>query len=144
MLTWILLLVCAGAPAGYAQGNSEAEVGPKIIALENLWNQAIELKDLKALNTILDNAFIYVEPDGRLLNKTEVFAYVRTSPKLQLTLEPMAVHLHGDAAVITGIRDVKGIEHGRPFVRRERFVDTWRQQNGSWVSIASLAMDLGN
>jgi hypothetical protein len=55
----------------------------------------------------------------------------------------MVVHLHGDTAVVTGIYQTTGIEHGKPFKHRERFIDTWRYKNGVWMSIASLTMPLG-
>jgi ketosteroid isomerase-like protein len=138
-LTLIVLLVCARTPASYAQGRSDSDVGSKIIALENLWNQAAEAKDVVALDRILDAAFIYVDPDGKLLTKTEVLADVRASSGIRVVSESMVVLLHGDTAVVTGIYKIRGLERGRPFVRRDRFVDTWRYKNGSWVSIASLA-----
>ena len=53
---------------------SDPDVSSKIVALENLWNQAAEAKDLDALDRILDDAFVYVDPDGKLLTKTEVLA----------------------------------------------------------------------
>jgi len=48
------------------------------------------------------------------------------------------VELHGDTAIITGIFRTTGVERGKPFARRERFVDTWLYRSGQWVSISSL------
>ena len=67
---------------------------------------------------------------------------VQTSGELQILSEAMAVHLHGETAIVTGIYGTKGVDHGKPFVRRDRFVDTWRYKNGVWTSIASLATPL--
>jgi ketosteroid isomerase-like protein len=133
------LLACAGISANYAQEPSDSDVSSKIIALENLWNQAAEAKDLDALDRILDDAFVYVDSDGRLMTKTEVLGDVKASQGIRVTSDSMVVHLHGDTAVVTGIYKTTGMERGRRFVRRDRFVDTWRYKNGSWVSIASLA-----
>jgi hypothetical protein len=33
---------------------SDLDVGSKIVAMEGLWNQAVKLKDLKAVDTILE------------------------------------------------------------------------------------------
>ena len=133
----ILLFACAGPSVAFAQG--EADVRSKIVALENVWNRAAEVNDIDALGAILDDAFVYVDPSGRLLTKVEVLAEVKASHGIRVTSESMVVHLHGDTAVVTGIYTMKGTEHGRVFARRSRFVDTWRSKSGVWVSIASLA-----
>ena len=143
-LALIVLLVCAWTPASCAQGPSDSDVGSKIIALENLWNQAAEAKDLVALDRILDDAFVYVDPDGKLLTKAQVLADIRASQGIWVVSESMVVHLHGDTAVVTGIYRIRGMERGRLFVRRDRFVDTWRYKNGSWVPIASLATPIAS
>jgi hypothetical protein len=34
---------------------------------------------------------------------------------------------------------VKGVEGGKAYTRRERFVDTWMLKNGTWVCIGTDA-----
>jgi hypothetical protein len=70
-------------------------------------------------------------------------AEVRTSTILQVLTESMVVNLHGDTAIVTGIFLMKGVEHGKPFAQRERFMDTWLYKNGQWVTIAGLVMPIG-
>ncbi len=137
-LMLIALLVCAGTSAVRAQGNSDADAESKIVAMEHVWAQAYMAKDPKALARMLDDAFVCVGSDGRLLTKTEILADVQASNTLQLLMESMVVHLHGDTAVITGIFRTTSVERGKPFARRERFVDTWLYRNGQWVSISSV------
>ena len=135
----VVLLACSMMPASSAQVASDTDVRSKIVALENLWNQAAEAKDMDALDRILDNAFIYVAPDGRLMTKRQVLGDVKAAQGIRVLSESMIVHLHGDTAIVTGVYKIRGMDHGKPFVRTDRFVDTWRFKNGSWVSIASLA-----
>lgn len=142
-LLLVVLFVCAG-PVSRAQAPSDSDVRSKIVALENLWNQAAEGKDLDALDRILDDAFVYVDPEGKLLTKTEVLADIKASQGIRVISESMVVHLHGDSAVVTGVYRIRGVERGKPFARRDRFVDTWRLKNGSWVSIASLATPIAS
>jgi hypothetical protein len=146
MRTLILtvLLGCAGTSVGYGQRSSDSDAGSKIIALENVWKQAAQLKDLKALDELLDDAFVYVGPDGKMLTKADVLADVQAFRGLQVLSQSLVVHFHGDAAVITGIYQTKGVDHGKQFVRRSRFVDTWRYKNGVWKSIASLTTPIGS
>jgi hypothetical protein len=78
-----------------------------------------------------------------LLTKAEVMAEVRESTILQVLTESMVVNLHGDTAIVTGIFLMKGVERGKPFAQRERFVDTWLCKNGQWVTIAGLVTRIG-
>ena len=43
----------------------------------------------------------------------------------QVAPESMSVHVFANTAIATGVFRAKGIEGGKPYVRRERFVDTW-------------------
>jgi ketosteroid isomerase-like protein len=143
-LTLAVLLTLAGTSTGYAQKTPDSDVGTKIVALENLWSRAAASKDLKSLSAILDDALLYVDPDGRVMTKAEVLADVRTSPALHFIIESTTVHVHGDTAVITGTYRLQGLVPGEPFERRGRFLDTWRYKDGLWLAVASLATPLGN
>ncbi len=135
----IIFLLCMGTPAGYAQAMLDSGAESKIIALERAKLHSSEAKDLGTLDTLLDNAFVYVDAEGKLLNKPQVMAYFLTVSMLQFATETMAVRLHGDTAIVTGQYRMKGVERGKPFVQRNRFVDTWLHKDGQWVAIASLS-----
>jgi hypothetical protein len=51
----------------------------------------------------------------------------------------MSVRVHGTIAIATGVFRAKGVEGGKHYVRRERFVDTWLLKDGTWVCIATNA-----
>lgn len=142
-LTLLVLLACAGIPPGHSQDVSDPDATAKIIAMEHMWSQSYVLKDPKALERILDDAFVNIESDGRVMNKSEVLAEVRTSSLLQVVNESMLVRLHGDTAIVTGVFLMKGVVQGKPFAQRERFVDTWYCKDGQWVSIAGLVTPAG-
>ena len=142
-MTLIMLLACASARCGYAQGSSDSDVTTKIVAMEHMWSQAYVLKDPKALEKILDDRFINVESDGKVITKAEVLAEVTKSSVLQVLTESMVVRLHGDTAIVTGVVVIKGVERGKPFSQRERFMDTWLYKNGQWVTIAGLVTPVG-
>jgi ketosteroid isomerase-like protein len=142
-LILVALVGCVGTSAGYAQGDSESDVGAKILAMEHVWGHAYVNKDPKALDRILDDAFVNVDSDGVVQTKAEVVSEVRTSAAQQFLTEAMVVHLHGNTAIVTGVFLIKGIDHGKPFAQRERFVDTWFYKNGQWVSIAGFVTRIG-
>jgi len=45
---------------------------------------------------------------------------------------------------VSGSFRTKGIERGRPYGRRERFVDTWLYKNERWVSITTMVTFAGD
>ena len=141
-LMLVVLLASVGTSAGYAQ-DADSDVEAKILATQHMWGQAYVSKDPKALERILDDAFVNVDSDGILQTKAEVVAEVRTSTVVQFLTESMVVHLHGNTALVTGIFQLKGVDRGKPYAQRERFVDTWFHKNGQWVSIAGLVTRIG-
>jgi ketosteroid isomerase-like protein len=125
--------------------DSEAATKSKIVALEQLWNQAYKAGDTKALDTILDKEIVLVNDDGSVQDKAEFLASVKQSPsqpasqQQQVAPESLNVHLFGTTAIATGVMRVKGIENGKPYTRRERFVDTWVYKSGAWVCVGTDA-----
>jgi ketosteroid isomerase-like protein len=134
----ILLLWAIPQPAAQTPAQPAAEQ-TRILALENAWNQAEEHKDIKALETLLDTTLVYIDYDGSMMDKAQFMASVK-APALhpeQIVNESMSAHVYGDSAVVTGVYHEKGVNNGKPYVRRGRFTDTWVYQNGTWVCVAS-------
>ena len=111
----------------------------KILALENAWCQAEKARDSKALQSLLDDSLVYIRYDGSLWSKTQYLASLNdTSSRVEQAVnENMAAHVFGDAAIVTGIYRVKGVEKGNPYSRRERFIDTWARRGNTWMCVAS-------
>lgn len=135
------LMILLGATALLAQNDSEAAAQTKIIALEKAWNQAYKMGDTKALGTLLDNSLVLVQDDGSLLTKAQFLASVKSTSanEEQVVPESLTVRMFGQTAIAVGVLAAKGSRGGKPYVRRERFVDTWIFKNGNWVCIATNA-----
>jgi len=134
----ILLL---GAAVAVAQQKSTNDDGGLVLALEHAWNRALESKDTKALDMLLANTFVSVDIDGSVASKNEFLASIK-SPDYQpsqAVTEQSNVQVYGNAAVVVGIFRVKGKERGKPYVHRERFVDTWIKVNGTWQCVATTS-----
>jgi ketosteroid isomerase-like protein len=142
-LMFVVLLACVGTSAGPAPGDADSDVEAKVLAMQHMWGQAYVSKDPKALERILDDAFVNVDSDGILQTKAEVVAEVKTSTAVQFLTESMVVHLHGNTAIVTGVFEIRGVNRGKPYAQRERFVDTWFYKNGQWISIAGMVTRIG-
>ena len=57
----------------------------------------------------------------------------------QAITEQTSVQVYGGSAVVVGIFRVKGTDKGKPFMHRERFVDTWIKTNGAWQCVATTS-----
>jgi ketosteroid isomerase-like protein len=140
---FLMAIVCATAALAPAQDDTNAAVRSKIIALEKAWNQAYKAGDTRALDSILDNEVVLINDDGSVQSKAEFLASVKSSnnnsQEQQVSPESMSVHVFGNTAISTGVFRAKGVQGGKPYVRRERFVDTWLYKNGKWVCVATNA-----
>src|ERR1700687_349143 len=139
----LMIVVCSMTLLLPAQDDSESAVRSKIIALEKAWNQAYKAGDIRALDSILDNEIVLINDDGSIQSKAEFLAGVKAtrnnSQEQQVLPESMSVHVYGNTAISTGVFRAKGVEGGKSYLRRERFVDTWIYKDGRWVCVASNA-----
>jgi|HubBroStandDraft_1064217.scaffolds.fasta_scaffold00232_24 ketosteroid isomerase-like protein len=134
----VAILVCSALLLAAAQESADSET-TRVLALEHAWNQATERKDIKSLDAILDNSMVYVDYYGILRTKAEYLAWV-SSANLHLQQEvtqSMTARRFGSTVMVTGVYVTKGVEGGKPYVRRARFVDTWTLKAGTWQCVAS-------
>jgi ketosteroid isomerase-like protein len=135
----LILLLCA--PALLVSAQDDAGVQSKIIALEKAWNQAYKLGDKNAISAILDDAIVIVNDDGTLQSKAEFLAGVKPSQsqEQQVAPESLRVHMAGNVALATGVFRTKGVEKGKAYETRDRFIDTWVNKGGAWVCVSAAA-----
>jgi ketosteroid isomerase-like protein len=138
----VSLLVVIAALLAPVSAQDDGQVVSKIVALEKAWNQGYKFRDVKAIDALLDDGLVLVNDDGSLQAKGVFLASVRdskASDDQQVTPESISVHVFGGVAVATGVFRMKGVEGGKPFVRRNRFVDVWVNKSGSWVCVSASA-----
>jgi hypothetical protein len=133
----LLGLLLAPLPLA-AQAHPQADQS-RILALENVWNLAIVHKDVHALDQLLAANFVGTDFDSTLMNKAEFIRSIsdKSYHPQQMVSEASDVHLHANAAVVTGVYREKGINEGKPYDFRARFTDTWIFENGEWRCAAS-------
>jgi ketosteroid isomerase-like protein len=138
----LMIVLCITTSLVWAQDDSEG-VRSKVIALEKAWNQAYKAGDIRALDSILDNEIVLINDDGSVQSKAAFLGSVKAtsnnSQEQQVAPESMSVHVFGNTAISTGVFRAKGVENGKSYLRRERFVDTWIYKTGKWVCVASNA-----
>ncbi|PYV53692.1 MAG: hypothetical protein DMG91_16455 [Acidobacteria bacterium] len=140
-ISTLILGLCIALVLVGADEDREAGVRSKIVALEKAWNQAYKMGDTKSLDAILDDHMVLINDDGSTQSKELFLASVRrsTSREEQVSPESMSVHVYGTTAIATGVFRAKGLDKGKPYTRRERFIDTWILKDGQWVCVGTNA-----
>ena len=138
-IKFLVLLLVSLTSAGAQE--SATDDGGRILSLETLWNQAELKQDVQALKHLVADNFIYVDVDGSSQNKTEFLDSIKNRPERidSIGIEPAStkVYVYENSAVASGIYREKGTLHGRPYLHRGRFTDTWIKQGTAWVCVAS-------
>ena len=135
----LLLIVAIFSAILFAQQPSSEADEKRIIALENIWNQAQLNHDATAMGTMLHADFAFTDYDGAVMAKPQFLASIR-DPSNTLSLEvsdDMKTHRFGDTVVVTGATHEKGKQKGKPYEHYGRFTDTWIKQNGGWICVVS-------
>jgi ketosteroid isomerase-like protein len=111
----------------------------RILSLENAWDRAVKQKDAAALQMLLAPELVYVDYDGKLMDKAEYLSSVqsRALHPERIVSESMNVHVYAAAAVATGVYRESGERNGKPYMLRERFTDTWVRRGASWMCVSS-------
>jgi|SRR5262249_35426363 len=137
----LILGLCVAAVLVGAEDEHEAGVKTKIVALEKAWNQAYKLSDTKSLDALLDDHIVLINDDGSTQSKELFLASVKrsNSREEQVSPESMSVHVYGTTAIATGVFRATGVGNGKPYTRRERFIDTWILKNNNWVCVGTNA-----
>ena len=135
----IALLLTA---TGFARQSARSDEGAHVQALDNSWNRALETKDTAALNLLLSDSFVSVDIDGSMETKHQFLTGIKAHDyqPSQAVTEQSTVQVYGDSAVVVGVFRSKGLDKGKTYVNRERFVDTWVKINGTWKCVASVTV----
>lgn len=140
VLSALLLLSSLAISAPQSRRSDE---GAHVLALDNSWNRALETKDTKALDLLLADTFVSVDIDGSKQSKAEFLSSINAAdyhPPAQSVTEESSVEVYGDSAVVVGVFRTKGVDKGKKYVNRERYVDIWVKISGTWKCVSSVAV----
>jgi len=123
---------------GCAAMRPQAEAEAYILEGSRLWAESVATGDTSALERILADDFVGVDPQGNVYNKTAMLANTKEAPKYFASnkLGRVTVRFFGDAAVAQG--EESWVRHrGNPIRGRFVWTDTWVRRNGVWQIVAA-------
>src|SRR4030095_14143889 len=107
-----------------------------ILESERQWAESVATGDTSAIERILADDFIGVDPKGHLYTKQQMIDETRNAPKYFASnrLNDVKVRFYGTTAIAQGSEtwEKRSGERGR-FV----WTDTWLERNGQWQIVAA-------
>lgn len=115
----------------------------RLYRLEDAWARALIARDSGFFRRTLHPDYVYSDERGTFDKEQVIAEQVGGSDTVQYAgNENMRAHVHGDAAVVTGILTVRGRGSSGAFQHRYRYTDTWLRQGGRWLMIGSQDYDI--
>ena len=111
----------------------------KLLVLERMWNEAQVNGDSSALAAMVSDPFTDTEYDGQVSDRAKFLADIR-DPEFKpsfMKIQDVKVAFFQNTAIVTGTYHTKGTYSARPYEHVGRFTDTWINQNGTWMCVAS-------
>lgn len=139
---WLCLIVLAAvipvfaAPCPSYPAGSWKKDQPSALRFEQSWLEALNQKNIAALDCMLDDSFKDTSMKGALRPKTQVLKELPfRSDQWQQKLTNMEAQLFGNTAVVHGVDQVSD-QQGHE-VMRIRFTDVLHYMNKRWVAVAA-------
>ncbi len=109
----------------------------ELLKLENEFARAVANNDAHALDGLLADDWVIVDPDGSITDKARFLGVIKSgvlSHELMETTD-LRVRLYGNAAVVTGLTATKGKFMGQDFASCERATDIFVKQTDRWLCV---------
>ena len=94
-----------------------AELQEEVLKLENEFARAVANNDADALDAILADDWIIVDPDGSIIDKARFLGVIKSGALFHESMEStdLRVRLYGNTAVLTGLTTAEREIHGAGF-----------------------------
>ena len=133
-----LLAVCVvGLMAMPLMAQKSAEVSKAegvLLAMEKTWTDAIQKKDLAAVNLLLAEEYMIIDDEGLVRDKATTLSRLKSSDNDISTavVDELKVKLYGNVAVVTGRQTEKSVEKGKNTSGSYRYTDVWVKRGSGW------------
>jgi len=100
--------------------------------------EAMITADFGALDQLLSDALTWTHASARQDDKASFLAGLRGGHTryLEIRRSEERVHLHGEAAVVTGVADMRASIDGTERQLRNRYTNMWAKSDEGWQMVA--------
>jgi len=109
----------------------------ELLKLENEFARAVTSNDADALDELLADDWVIVEPDGSLIDKARFLGVIKSGALSHESMEStdLRVRIYGNTAVVTGLTATKGKFMGQDFTACERATDIFVKHTDRWQCV---------
>jgi ketosteroid isomerase-like protein len=109
----------------------------ELLKLEDEFAGAVANNDVEALDGLLADDWIIVDPDGSIIDKARFLGVIRSGALSHESMEntDLRVRLYGNTAVVTALTTSKGKFMGQDFASCERATDIFVKQADRWQCV---------
>lgn len=109
----------------------------ELLKLENEFARAVASNDVDALDKLLADDWIIVEPDGGMIDKARFLVVIRSGALSHKSMEStdLSLRVYGNTALVTGLTTSKGKFMGQDFTSCERATDIFVKQADRWQCV---------
>jgi ketosteroid isomerase-like protein len=109
----------------------------ELLKLENEFARAVASNNADALDRLLADDWIIVEPDGSIIDKARFLEVIRSGALSHESMKStdLKVRVYGNTAVVTGLTTSKGKFMGQDFISCERATDIFVKQADRWQCV---------
>jgi hypothetical protein len=134
----IIVGALIAAPVHAEQGVGDYRGLPADLAAAATAYDIAQMKsDRAGLERLLADDYTLANTNGKNRSKGESIAdaLVPGNKTTYVAISQQVSKAWSDGAVLGGIVDAKGIDGGKPYTMRARFVDVWAKRDGKWQVI---------
>jgi len=109
----------------------------ELLQLEDEFARAVASNDADALDKLLADDWIIVEPDGGIIDKARFLEVIRSGALSHESMESTdsKIRVYGSTALVTGLTTSKGKFMGQDFTSCERATDIFVKQADRWQCV---------
>ena len=122
---------------GCSSLDRRADVERYIVEGARQWADSVQTGDTTALERILADDFIGINPEGNFYDTASMISYIRNAPNhfLSNSLNDVKVRFYGNMAIAQG--DESWVRRNGNIRGRFVWTDTWVKRNGQWQIVAA-------
>jgi ketosteroid isomerase-like protein len=109
----------------------------EFLKLEDEFARAVASNDPDALDGILADDWIIVDPDGSIIDEPRFLEVIKSGVLSHESMESsdLRIRLYANTAVVTGLTTTKGKFMGQDFASCERATDIFVKQTDRWQCV---------
>ena len=134
-------VICGATAQDAAKHESDAEIQKAILAIDNERYEAMQKRDMAAMDRLHADGLVFINTKGRMLNKAEYLEEIRSGNLKFLSVETddYTFCIYGDTVIMSGRAKSVVEYHGVVNKRPRRFTSVFIKMQGQWRLVAHQA-----